>query len=528
MNVISEELRDELFESYSLSKKLIGVDFLKSVLSKPVLMNDNLPFSFAKHLQKSKHNRLSVRNSSDSSIVECCFIDSSFQLMFTSFSSSSLNKETELKWESLFQLEASYDSIREDPSIISLQSLLFISNGSGKLSILSRSNGSLPSSSVLFDGQLSKELKSFVLVGAQNGREENEFILFMKEIKDPSLNKKDFSSSLPNPINFVSNNSLEEKEEENKQEDKRENNQKDLQFDPQVSAKHNEETTFLLHIASFTLVVDDNGSKTMKLQSMDVLNGKKDFDEVVTIPSSHSFILIGSLPLIPSSGSSSLDLLEEKPVIKESNYQSKGEIDPKMLEMIRERLAPFTTDTEVNPYQNMEIEAHEDYDEFESIHTDPLFVWIYEKNKVAFEAQSRTSLEGIEFFSFLPPPNENEDSSFVGSLVGGYDVDLVILDLKAKEKSLEVGHRATFDGIGYIQSGKKQKRFLKVSPHLKGCAIVEFEQYIFYYQRKKASDHKSLHQLVELNKEEIVGFQLTDSQMMILTRGSFFLYQINP
>jgi len=89
-------------------------------------------------------------------------------------------------------------------------------------------------------------------------------------------------------------------------------------------------------------------------------------------------------------------------------------------------------------------------------------------------------------------------------------------------------HSSTFDALAFVQSGKQNKRFMTFTSNHEYAIIAEMTTFIFVYKKRTQGQHKSVHQLVELEKgEEVMGLQiLNNNQFAILTKKNLIFYQL--
>jgi hypothetical protein len=79
-----------------------------------------------------------------------------------------------------------------------------------------------------------------------------------------------------------------------------------------------------------------------------------------------------------------------------------------------------------------------------------------------------------------------------------------------------------------VQSGKQKKKFSAVLPDASFAAIVEVEKFLYVYKKKAENEHKSVHQIVQLPVESVLGIQLLQSskKILLLTKSHLWMATI--
>lgn len=404
------------------------------------------------------------------------FFDSHLKLKRTKWPSSSNEDRV---FEDVFSFQAESSDFKEECSFSSSNSHLVFSDGNGRLIILNSSSFSSKdgekssrSNGLLYDGGLEDGIgRNFFVCGSQEERngngDEKDFslLIFLKEVVDSSSNPSS-NSKISSSISFVQKEKNGSNSEDHSNSSSSDKTAK-MEVNPQSSSRSNVENgQFLLHVVRFSIVKDEK-----KIELLDTLSSSSDFDHFVRLQHSNRFLVIGSSPYIPSTCSVSEFKFQNEESEHKKAYRDIGKdtdfgsfsrlfldpiefsnltkTDPKMLEMIRERLAPLTTESEVNPYANMDLQSHEDFEDFHPTDSISLFSWAYQvKENGRVGLLGKLSLEGIQFLSFMDSKENEKDSNgnqLVGRLgelfsisyrsirclmihlVGGFDVDVVIM-----------------------------------------------------------------------------------------------------
>jgi len=115
------------------------------------------------------------------------------------------------------------------------------------------------------------------------------------------------------------------------------------------------------------------------------------------------------------------------------------------------------------------------------------------------------------------------------------DVDCIIYKMKFFNNELvpfDIIHDSTFGGLGYIQAGKKFKKYMTFSCDNKYCIIAEHSKFVYIYKKPNMKEPKSIHQIVEIGTEQdsLYGLQVIPAQnvtgvtskIVILTKDNLY------
>jgi hypothetical protein len=107
-------------------------------------------------------------------------------------------------------------------------------------------------------------------------------------------------------------------------------------------------------------------------------------------------------------------------------------------------------------------------------------------------------------------------SAFV--LGAKYDVDLCLFRLDSHANSSLWRHFHTFSALAYVASGKRNKKFLNISPDGAHACIGEHSGYVFVYEHEQGNSARQ--QIVRLPEgQTLMGLALLNQGLVVLTNG---------
>ncbi|PRP87773.1 NudC domain containing 1 [Planoprotostelium fungivorum] len=476
---IDDALLDEGFDSYGLSRNLLQQKH-DATLPSPVLMLDDIQISYARHQQRNKINRL-YRHTDG----QFYFMNAAYRLTKIVFTGS------EVSFDEVAQVSpAAYKRSPEEVTVSGTDHLIFISDGKGQLAIFDSDK----QHEEIYREDISgifPENNHPAILSLVYKRADDTYVCVLQSILDAEQR----DSEIDKEITFVERGTKE------------------------GDSSHKLEPQYFLAFVHFSMQPEGKLKKLYHAVSV----GEDAVQCMSYHTSSDCLLMTSHTPYYPLGGPNlPIPGIEEE--TEGERFPPRPDLDQAMIDAINERLAPLTTETEVNPYQHLKMEAHEDYEETEGAEEPTSYVFVYRWKGSRYEPVDKRSLSTTHFVSLIP--SESETSA--GVMVCGFDVDLIMVDMiMSRSGDLTLSHVKTFDAMSYILSGKKQRRYVKLSKDFSFCGIVEHQKYIWLYQRKKKeTDHKSVHQLIEMSDEEIVGFFMDKERYVVLTRRHVYEYNI--
>mmetsp|Transcript_1002 Transcript_1002/g.1762 ORF Transcript_1002/g.1762 Transcript_1002/m.1762 type:complete len:614 (-) Transcript_1002:83-1924(-) len=121
------------------------------------------------------------------------------------------------------------------------------------------------------------------------------------------------------------------------------------------------------------------------------------------------------------------------------------------------------------------------------------------------------------------------------SIVVKSDVDAIVFDLKPaqltcdkRDEVMMLEHTSTFAAFGYVQAGKRHKKFMTFAADHLFAAIAEYQRIVYVYERPGGSS-TSAQQIIDLSPdEEIEGMlALPGRKLLLLTNLAVYVAIVN-
>lgn len=524
---IKNELLDDNFISYSLSSSIVEDKAGQEIrLNSNVLQRELKDISYVRHQQAFYFNHLTVDSKEN-----IYFIDVNRILFRLKKQSTNL--------EPIFQIPYAPANIAEpdQPSICVITSsssmYAFLSDGEGQLFILELVEG-LPCKIVFSDTIL--EGQPFTVLSAHKNSEDGTVQCIVKYLTSEVHTVQPISSSTTSgftnkTISFVQSEDQQMSEQDDKKSNStanETNNNTTMQF-AQPSTLTKVTNKYFIELVQFKMKEGtESASSSLITDSFwsedDVIHCS--FDETGT-----RFVLFSNSAYTstfqdekPDEAHPIMDIAEPVP------------ISPQALEAMNQRLAKFTSEEEeIHPTQRGVVagfhakqEAGDEDDEYFGLpdSKSPEMTVFTKRSNRHFSKTYTLSLSPFQLISVVQPNPK------VLNLAFKYGIDAVIFHSEwnnSEQEPIKFQHTTTFDAFGFVWSGKQKKIFCSFTQDSSHATIAEIDRFVYVYKRKnERTDHKSIHQLLELqHKEEILGMQVTASKrILLLTKSKIHLFSL--
>jgi hypothetical protein len=151
-------------------------------------------------------------------------------------------------------------------------------------------------------------------------------------------------------------------------------------------------------------------------------------------------------------------------------------------------------------------------------------VWLMKFNMDGALLKTDTA-DGLEWLcSGFNPSASSHDAQPSFNICLKYDVDGVIISVS---KDLELSHKSTLPAFAFIQTSKRDKKYLGFSRDCEYAFIVESRRRLYVYSRTGSTKQHSPQYLIDLpppNESSVIGFQQLGNGVCIILRESSIAY----